>query len=344
MKTFIKNLLRKSINVFLPCTLFLTGCAASPQPETGTFFAMDTVMDFTIYGDAALLSETQALIADLEAAVSVTNPDSNIYAINQNGTGTLSGNAAALMQNALALCRRTNGILDLSIYPIVRAWGFTTEQYQVPAEETLQALLPLVDYTKINYDTASGTVTLPAGMEIDLGSVAKGFAGQQAADYLRENGVSSALLNLGGNIQTVGCKPDGSPWQIAIKDPQHDHSPMLVLSVTDKAVVTSGGYERYFEQAGKHYCHIMSSATGHPAETGLTSVTIVGEDGLLCDGLSTSLFLMGLEDAAAFWAESNDFEAVFVTEAGTVYLTEGLKTAFALTEDYADTPVHVLKR
>lgn len=181
-------------------------------------------------------------------------------------------------------------------------------------------------------------------MEIDLGSVAKGFAGQQAADYLRENGVSSALLNLGGNVQTVGCKPDGSPWQIAIKDPQHDHSPMLVLSVTDKAVVTSGGYERYFEQAGKHYCHIMSPATGHPAETGLASVTIVGEDGLLCDGLSTSLFLMGLEDAAAFWAESNDFEAIFMTEAGTVYLTEGLKTAFALTEDYADTPVHVLKR
>lgn len=114
MKTFIKNLLRKSINAFLPCTLFLTGCAAAPQPETDTFFAMDTVMDFSIYGDAALLSETQALIADLEAAVSVTNPDSSIYAINQNGTGTLNGNAAELMQNALALCRRTNGILDLS--------------------------------------------------------------------------------------------------------------------------------------------------------------------------------------------------------------------------------------
>lgn len=344
MKTFIKNLLRKSINVSLLCTLFLTACSSPPQPEETTFFAMDTAMDFTIYGDASLLMAAKEQIAALEETVSVTNPDSAVYAINQNGTGTLTGNAAELMQNALALCRRTDGALDLSIYPIVRAWGFTTEQYQVPTEETLRSLLPLVDYTQIDFDAANGTVALPAGMEIDLGSVAKGFAGQMTADFLREKGVSSALLNLGGNIQTIGCKPDGTPWQIAIKDPLGDHTPMMVLSIADKAVVTSGGYERYFEQDGQTYWHIMDPVNGHPARTGLASVTIVGADGLLCDGLSTSLFIMGLEKAADFWAESNDFEAIFVTDTGEVYLTEGLKNAFALTEDYAETPVHLLQR
>lgn len=344
MKIFIKNLLRKSISVCLLCTAILSGCTPAAQPAEETFFAMDTVMDFTIYGDSALLSAAKEQITALEKTVSVTNPDSAVYAINQNGTGTLSGNAAVLMQNALALCHRTDGTLDLSIYPVVCAWGFTTGNYQVPTEETLQGLLPYVDYRKIFFDAESGSVSLAEKMQIDLGSVAKGFAGQITADFLREKGVSSALLNLGGNIQTIGCKPDGTPWQIAIKDPFGEHSPMMVLSIEDKAVVTSGGYERYFEQDGQTYWHIMNPINGHPAQSGLASVTIVGEDGLLCDGLSTSLFIMGLEKAAVFWAESNDFEAVFVTDNGEVYLTEGLKNTFALTDAYADTPVHLLRR
>jgi len=210
-------------------------------------------------------------------------------------------------------------------------------------EETIQSLLPLVDYTQIQYDAATGVVTLPEGMEIDLGSVAKGYAGQLAAQMLREHGVQSALLNLGGNVQTVGTKPDGSPWQIGIKDPQGEDA-MMVLSVEDQAVVTSGGYERYFEQDGQTYWHIMDPSTGHPADSGLLSVTIVGKQGIICDGLSTSLFVMGLEKAADLWAQSGDFEAVFVTASGEVYITEGLQDRFALTEQYADTPVSVIER
>ena len=268
---------------------------------------------------------------------------SDIYAIDHTGSGSLSGNAAELMEQALELCRRTGGALDISVYPIVRAWGFTTGSYQVPDEETIQSLLPLVDYTQIQYDAATGVVTLPEGMEIDLGSVAKGYAGQLAAQMLREHGVQSALLNLGGNVQTVGTKPDGSPWQIGIKDPQGEDA-MMVLSVEDQAVVTSGGYERYFEQDGQTYWHIMDPSTGHPADSGLLSVTIVGKQGIICDGLSSSLFVMGLEKAADLWAQSGDFEAVFVTASGEVYITEGLQDRFALTEQYADTPVSVIER
>ena len=335
------------ISAMLSALLFLTGCSAesSPEPVQGTFFAMDTMMDFTIYGESGLINQSESLIASLESLVSVTDADSELYAINQTGSGTLTGKASSLMEQALEICRRTDGALDLSIYPIVRAWGFTTGSYQVPDEAEIQALLPLVDYRKIQYDAATGTVTvtLPEGMEIDLGSVAKGYAGQLAAQMLREHGVQSALLNLGGNVQTVGAKPDGSPWQIGIKDPQGEDA-MMVLSVEDQAVVTSGGYERYFEQDGQTYWHIMDPSTGHPADSGLISVTIVGDEGVVCDGLSTALFVMGLEKAADLWAQSGDFEAVFVTASGEVYITEGLRDRFALTEQYADTPVSVIER
>lgn len=329
----------------LSAAFLLTGCSGAPaqEPETATFFAMDTAMDFTVYGDAALLDEAETLIGSLEEQVSVTDEHSDIYAIDHTGSGSLSGNAAELMEQALELCRRTGGALDISVYPIVRAWGFTTGSYQIPDEETIQSLLPLVDYTQIQYDAATGVVTLPEGMEIDLGSVAKGYAGQLAAQMLRNSGVESALLNLGGNVQTVGAKPDGSPWQIGIKDPQGEDA-MMVLSVEDQAVVTSGGYERYFEQDGQTYWHIMDPSTGHPADSGLISVTIVGDEGVVCDGLSTALFVMGLEKAADLWAQSGDFEAVFVTASGEVYITEGLRDRFALTEQYADTPVSVIER
>ena len=333
------------ISAMLSALLFLTGCSAesSPEPVQGTFFAMDTVMDFTIYGESGLIDQSESLIASLESLVSVTDTGSELYAINQTGSGTLTGKASSLMEQALEICRRTDGALDLSIYPIVRAWGFTTGSYQVPDEAEIQALLPLVDYRKIQYDAADGDVTLPEGMKIDLGSVAKGYAGQLVAQMLREHGVQSALLNLGGNVQTVGAKPDGSPWQIGIKDPQGEDA-MMVLSVEDQAVVTSGGYERYFEQDGQTYWHIMDPSTGHPADSGLISVTIVGDEGVVCDGLSTALFVMGLEKAADLWAQSGDFEAVFVTASGEVYITEGLRDCFALTEQYADTPVSVIER
>ncbi len=333
------------ISAMLSALLFLTGCSAesSPEPVQGTFFAMDTMMDFTIYGESGLIDQSESLIASLESLVSVTDTGSELYAINQTGSGTLTGKASSLMEQALEICRRTDGALDLSIYPIVRAWGFTTGSYQVPDEEAIQSLLPLVDYTQIQYDAAIGVVTLPEGMEIDLGSVAKGYAGQLVAQMLRGNGVESALLNFGGNVQTVGAKPDGSPWQIGIKDPQGEDA-MMVLSVEDQAVVTSGGYERYFEQDGQTYWHIMDPSTGHPADSGLISVTIVGDEGVVCDGLSTALFVMGLEKAADLWAQNCDFEAVFVTASGEVYITEGLRDRFALTEQYADTPVSVIER
>lgn len=329
----------------LSAAILLTGCSplSSREVETTSFFAMDTYMSFTVYGDADLLENAVQLIRSLEESVSVTDENSTIYAINRTGKGVLSRNSADLLDRSLELCRRTDGTLDISIYPVVRAWGFTTGSHQVPDEDTLRSLLPLVDYQRIGYDAATGAVTLPEGMEIDLGSVAKGYAGQLAAQMLRDNGVQSALLNLGGNVQTVGGKPDGSPWKIGIKDPRGEEV-MMVLRIKDQTVVTSGGYERYFEQDGQTYWHIMDPSTGHPADSGLISVTVVGEDGLVCDALSTALFVMGVERAAALWAQSDDFEAAFVLSSGEVCITEGMADHFALTDLYADTPISVIRR
>ena len=229
------------------------------------------------------------------------------------------------------MCRRTDGALDISVYPIVRAWGFTTEEYQVPEETEIESLLPLVDYTKIQYDTATGNVSIPKGMTIDLGSIAKGYGGQLAAQLLREKGVTSALLNLGGNVQTIGSKPDGSPWQVGIQDSTGD-TPMMVLSVSDQAVITSGGYERYFEQDGKTYWHIMDPSTGYPAKSGVTGVTVVCDTGLEADALSTACFVLGVEKGAQL-LKTYGVDGLFVDEEHHVYLTEGMKERFSLLAD-----------
>lgn len=318
----------KRVFAFLlaPLLLLPYGCAPA-QPLERTFFAMDTVMTLRLYegGDENTLDQAEARVRELEAQWSVTEENSEISTLNHDGSAELSPETADLLRTALGMCERTGGALDISTYPILRAWGFTTGEYAVPEEEEIAALLPMVDYTQVMQD---GTcASLPEGMEIDLGSVAKGYTGDALAALLKQGGAASALLDLGGNIQAVGSKPDGSPWRVAVRDPAGDGS-VGVVEVVDQAVVTSGGYERYFEEDGVRYWHIIDPATGWPARSGLASVTVVGESGLLCDGLSTALFVMGREGALEHWRQHRDFEAVLVSEDGSVTITAGLEGRF----------------
>lgn len=326
----------------LAAFLLLTGCAPesaqvsptqTPDPLERTFFAMDTVMTLRLYagGDEALLDAAEDRVKGLEALWSVTDENSEIYALNRDGSATLSGDAAGLLVNALELCGRTDGALDVTVYPVLRAWGFTTGEYTVPDEDAIAGLLTRVDYTQVILDETAGTVSLPGGVEVDLGSVAKGYTGDVLAGLLKVHGVGSALLDLGGNIQTVGAKPDGTPWRIGVQDPEGDGY-VGVLTVADRAVVTSGGYERYFESDGVRYWHIIDPATGAPARSGLQSVTIIGESGFLCDALSTALFVKGLDGALEHWRAHRDFEAVFVADDGSVTVTAGLEDSFTLVQ------------
>ena len=308
---------------------------------TGTIFAMDTVMTLTVYGDEALLTEAENSIHALESRLSVTDPDSEIYAVNRDGAGAVSEDTEELLSRALALCAETGGALDISIYPVSLAWGFTTGDYAVPDPETLSALLERVDYTRVALDGSA--VTLAPGMEIDLGSVAKGYTGDRVLAQLRAAGVQSALLDLGGNVQTLGTKPDGSLWRVGVRDPAGEGM-VGVVELADKAVITSGGYERCFERDGELYWHILDPSTGCPARNGLISVTVIGDEGALCDGLSTALFVLGPERAAEFWREHGGFELVLVDEAGDLLVTEGLEDSFTPMGDYRGAELTILRK
>lgn len=303
--------------------------AVKEEPFIEEFLAMDTAMRLTVYGqgagEAAGLARERVL--ELEALLSVTDENSDVCAANRNGGGTLHADTAALLERALALCGETGGALDVSIYPVVRAWGFTTGAYRVPEEAELAALLERVDYTRISLE---GTVlTLPEGMELDLGAVAKGWTGDRLMELLRREGITSAIVELGGNVQALGSKPDGSPWRVAVQAP--DGSGYAgALEITDCAAVTSGGYQRYFEQDGETYCHIIDPAGGRPARSGLASVTVVAEEGAAADALSTALFVLGRERGEALWRERGGFECVFIGEDGTVAVTQGLEGRFSL--------------
>ena len=305
---------------------------------------MDTVMELQIAGDKDYTLDADNFIRDIEKELSVTDKNSEIARINEDGEGEVSGDVSAILKRALEVCARTDGDLDITIYPVLRTWGFTTGEYKVPTDQEISELLNCVDYRKVSLQ--NDTVTLQDGMQIDLGSVAKGYTGSAVADMLREKGVTHALLNLGGNVQCIGAKPNGEKWKVAIRSPFQDSASgtIGVYAADDVAIITSGGYERYFEEDGETYWHILDPGTGKPAKSGLASVTIIGWDGLLCDGLSTALFVEGIDDAIELWKESDDFEAIFITEEREVYVTEGAAENFTLTGEYHDLPLHVITR
>lgn len=332
------------------CVCALAGC--SQKPVEATTFAMDTVMNFTLYGgwDREKTKETRdwmtSRLAYCDEMFSATDENSDIAQVNRAAGQPveLKNPTAELLSQALELCRVTDGALDITAYPAVKAWGFTTEEHRVPSEEELAELAAKIDYTAVKLE--GNTVTLPEGMEIDLGAVAKGYAGDQTAATARESGVASALLDLGqSTIVAVGSKPGGKPWRIGVVDPARPENCFAVVELEDMAMGTSGGYQRYFEQDGVTYWHILDPDTAAPARAGLSSVTVVSPSAFLCDGLSTALFVMGLEEGTAFWKDHPEleFEAVFVTENGEIYRTAGLEGRFSLAEEYTDREVTVLE-
>lgn len=264
---------------------------------------------------------------------------SEIYAANHSGGAAVSVSADTeeLLRFALDMAEETGSALEPTIYPVLTAWGFTTDSYQIPAQEELDRLLELVDYKAITL--TDNTVTVPDGMMLDRGAVGKGYAADETAAILRENGVESALLDFGGNILTVGTKPDGTPWRVGVRDPDSDGT-LGVLEVIDQSVVVSGGYEKYFVgEDGERYWHIIDPETGRPARSGLVQAAIVSQESRLCDALSTAIFVMGLDKAVDYWQAHQDFDMLLLTDDREIYLTEGLRGAFT---PWADHPVHIL--
>ena len=322
--------------------LFLTACGEkSAESETRTVYAMDTVMNLTVYGEnaAAALENAEKELHTLdESVLSRTAEGSELSALNAANGETVSYGAddplPKLIETALAISKATDGAFDPTLAPVLDAWGFTKDLHRVPSADELAALLARTGRDKVALEkTADGwTVTLLDGAQLDLGGIAKGYAADLLRAQLEKEGVTSATLDLGGDVFVMGKKSDGSDWRIAVKDPADTESYLGILTASDAFIVTSGVYERYFEENGVRYHHIIDPKTGRPAESGLVSVTVVCENGSWADALSTACFVLGADGALALRddlaAQRTDFELILVTDDGRVFCTGGLAGAF----------------
>lgn len=323
----------KALALSLLCACLLTGCGQG-KGKTASIYAMDTVMDVTAYGETAQ-EAVDAAVAELNrldrllSAQRKNGRDVDGYDIdkvNARSAVSVSQETAALVRKTLTLCEETDGALDITIYSAMEAWGFYNKEYRVPDEAELAQLRMRVNYQAVEVvnDNNVNGITHDDGIKLDLGAVGKGYAADRVVELWRDLGVTSGLLNLGGNVQCVGAKPDGTDWIVAIRDPEDENGALCTVSGRDMAVVTSGAYQRNFEIDGVSYHHILDPKTCRPAHSGLASVTIVAQSGFLADGLSTAVYVVGLEKSAELWRQRQDFDMILYTDDHVLYITPGL--------------------
>lgn len=328
--------------------LGLTACFGAPADpdrvqESIQVIAMDTAMFISTYGkrSTAAAYASEDMIRDLEAKLSRTEAESEVARLNSAGgqrveVGPELGSLLAAAEEYRAA---TGGAFDVTVAPVVSAWGFTGDTFQVPSQEELDGLLKKVDGSAVRVERLGEeayAVSLSPGQSVDLGGIAKGYAADRLTDVFREYGVPRATAQLGGNVLAWGDRPDGTPWRVGVQDPARPGEQdgyVGILNLKNAYAVTSGGYQRYFEENGKTYHHIIDPATGYPADSGLVSVTVVAAaeegNGTMCDALSTALFVMGKERALDFWrSRGGDFELVLITEDGCVWATGGISERF----------------
>ena len=328
-----KRMLTAVLTVAL--TLSLTACGGRTRQEMGetrTVYTMDTVMNLTAYGEnaSAALDAAEETLRTLDAKLDRHDETSTVSALNRDGT-VEDAELAQLTDIAQTIGALSGGAFDPTVAPVMDAWDFTGDAPRVPSDEELSALLAHVGLEKLSVD--GNTIALSDGAQLDLGGIAKGYAAGRVRTILREAGVTSAIISLGGNVAAVGKKPDGSAWTVGLQDPDRPEAYFGTVSIEDACVVTSGAYQRYFEENGQVYHHIIDPATGRPAESGLTSVTVVADgaagNGTMCDALSTALFVMGEDRALELWRSGvYDFDLILVTEDGRLLATAGIADRF----------------
>jgi FAD:protein FMN transferase len=313
--------------------LILSGCRPSDSdPATETELLLGTTISVTVYEPAPdAVAEVFARVREIEEKMSTSEDDydtTELLQVNRmadEAPVAVSEDTFFVIEAAKDYSELSFGAFDLSIWPLVRLWGFGTADASVPPERRIEETRALVDHRKVNLDPATSSISLEKeGMGIDVGGIAKGYAADEARRILSENGVERALLDFGGNILTIGDKPDGSPWRIGIQNPDSRRGQFLgIVETGPGAVVTSGDYERFFEVDGVRYHHIIDPKTGYPTRNGLRSVTILAEDSIDADALSTAVFVLGVEEGTKLIETLPTVEAAFVTE-DTVYLTSGM--------------------
>jgi len=295
----------KRLSVLLVFVLLLSACGLKKEYKK-TVFSMDTEITMKAWGKGAqhALNIAEQEIIRLNQKYSIKNINETVKNPDEE--------TAYILNYANEMKEKTEGAFDISISPLVRAWGFYSDEfseknYKVPTKAELE----------------NAQVLANSGKEVDLGGILKGYCADEIVKILKEKGVTSAVLSLGGNVQVIGSNKQGNPWTVGIENP-FDGGVYASISVSDKAVVTSGDYIRYFEKDGKRYHHIIDPKTGYPAESGLSSVTIVADKGIYADSLSTALFVMGKERAIDYWKNNRDFEMILIDNEGKIFYTEEL--------------------
>lgn len=302
-------------------------------PASKEFFAMDTYMEVDAYGDNGekAVAKAEKEVNKLDSILSTGKSTSEISKLNKNKKQVVSADTMSLIKESIKISKVTNSAFNPTIYPLMELWGFTTKNYYVPKDNEIKPLLNHMDIDNIKIDERKNEVSFKdSNMKIDLGAIAKGYTSSKIIDIFKENNIKSGMVTLGGNVQVLGKKPDGSLWKVGIQNPISEDEYLGVLQTSDKAVITSGGYERNFTKNGKTYHHILDPSNGYPANNGLTSVTIISSDGTLADALSTSLFVMGKDKAIDFYKKTNyNFDFILYTSNDKLIISEGIKDKFS---------------
>lgn len=337
--------------IALSIVLYLAGFAPESREEpedyggfrSGITYAMNTVIEQKWYGESAdtVYTGMETKIREIESVLSLHLSQSEIASINENAgvqPVEVSQRTFDLLQRAKELSEQSDGAFDITIAPVVELWGITSDHPHVPTDEELAQAMALMGLEDLVLDEEACTAYLTRpGMAIDLGGIAKGWTADQLREYARELGAERGYVSLGGNLMIIGERPDGDPFKFGLRDPQGDASTYLgTVTLEDGyTMATTGGYERYFEEDGIRYHHVLDPRTGYPADSDLLSVAVISKDGTLADYLSTTLFVQGLEAAKAA-AGSEDYALVMVDQENNVWISGSLRGNFEPHETDAD--------
>lgn len=319
----------------------LSGCTKKePEPISKEGLFLGTFCKVTIYDEASrdVLEKAFNRISEIEDKMTINKPSSEVININsKSGLDyvKVSPDTFYVIKQGKYYSELSQGKFDITIGPIVKLWNIGTDKARVPSPDEIKNKLPLVDYNNILLNEKENKIMLKEkDMLIDLGAIAKGYAGDEVKRILSENGVKHALINLGGNLVTLGSKPDNKAWKLGVQNPFDSRGEYLgTIEVSNKAIVTSGVYERYIEKDGKRYHHILSPKNGYPVDNSLVSISIIADKSIDADALSTTAFALGLENGLKLIESLKNIDAIFVTKDSDVYVTSGLKDNFKITND-----------
>lgn len=313
------------------------------NPFSTTESLFHTVVQLQIYheGEAVdnAVEDTLNYMNAMDKLFSTNTEGSDVYRINQAAgkeAVEVDQETITLIQQALKIAEESGGKFDITIGAVTNLWQIGSDEARKPSDDEIQAALPKIDYKKVTVDEANKTVKLEEeGMVLELGGISKGYIGGRVRDILASHGITTAIINLGGNVIVMGTSPHHEEgWNVGVQDPDEVRGKVVgTQRVIDGAVVTSGIYERYLEVDGEKYHHILDPETGYPLENEVSGVTIFADTSLIGDSYSTALFLFGVEEGLEFVENHDEIEAIFIDKDHGVHVSSGLKDTFEITNE-----------